>query len=102
MILYLQEYWRQLQDPHTAHYSQIEHSRWFPYDSPSNDSFTLEDSRIQIPPQFCNLQQTSRYRDYFGIDIQKKFSLSYAWDKETNCYIQRDSKFLTYMQNCEQ
>ena len=23
----------------------------------------------------------------FGIDIQKKFSLSYAWDKERNCYI---------------
>ena len=25
----------------------------------------------------------------FGIDIQKKFSLSYAWDKEKNSYIQR-------------
>ena len=23
----------------------------------------------------------------FGIDIQKKFSLSYTWDKEQNCYI---------------
>ena len=32
----------------------------------------------------------------FGIDIQKKFSLSYALDKEKNCYIQRDGKFLTY------
>ena len=32
----------------------------------------------------------------FGIDIQKKFSISYAWDKEKNCYIQRDGKFLTY------
>ena len=38
----------------------------------------------------------------FGIDIQKKFSLSYAWDKETNCYIQRDGKFLTYTWSCEQ
>ena len=37
-----------------------------------------------------------------GIDIQKKFSLSYAWDKEKNCYIQRDGKFLTYTRNCEQ
>ena len=54
-ILYLQKYWRQLQDPHTTHYSQTEHSRWFPYDSPRNDSFTLEDSGIQIHPQFCNL-----------------------------------------------
>ena len=34
---------------------------------------------------------------FFGIDMQKKFSLSYAWDKEKNCYIQRDGKFLTYM-----
>ena len=38
----------------------------------------------------------------FSIDIQKKFSLSYAWDKEKNCYIQRDGKFLTYTWNCEQ
>ena len=38
----------------------------------------------------------------FGIDIQKKFSLSYAWDKEKNYYIQRDGKFLMYTQKCEQ
>ena len=38
----------------------------------------------------------------FGIDIQKKFSLSYTWDKEQNCYIQRNGKFLTYTQNCKQ
>ena len=38
----------------------------------------------------------------FGIDIQKKFSLSYAWDKEQNYYIQSNGKFLTYIQNCEQ
>ena len=38
----------------------------------------------------------------FGIDIQKHFSLSYAWDKEKNCYIQKDGRFLTYTQNCEQ
>ena len=38
----------------------------------------------------------------FGIDIQKKFLLSYAWDKERNCYIQKDGRFLTYTQNCEQ
>ena len=37
----------------------------------------------------------------FGIDIQKKFSLSYAWTKEKNCYIQRDGKFLTTTQNCK-
>ena len=25
----------------------------------------------------------------FGIDVQKKFSIFYAWDKEKNCYIQQ-------------
>ena len=32
----------------------------------------------------------------FGIDIQKKFSLSYAWDKEQQCYIQWNGRFLTF------
>ena len=38
----------------------------------------------------------------FGIDIKEKVSLSYAWDEEKNCYIQKDSRFLTYTRNCEQ
>ena len=38
----------------------------------------------------------------FGIDVQKKFSLSYALDKEKNCYIQKEGRFLTYIRNCEQ
>ena len=38
----------------------------------------------------------------FGIDIEKKFSISYAWDKKKNHYIQRNGKFLTYTRNCEQ
>ena len=38
----------------------------------------------------------------FGTDVQKQFSLSYAWDKEKNCYIQRDGRFLTYTRSCEQ
>ena len=37
----------------------------------------------------------------FGINIQKKFSLSYAWDKERNCYLQRDGKFLVYTHVCD-
>ena len=31
----------------------------------------------------------------FSIDIQK-FSLSYAWDKDKQCFIQRNGKFLTF------
>ena len=38
----------------------------------------------------------------FGIDIQKIFSLLHPWDKEKNCYIQKDGRFLTYTRNCEQ
>ena len=38
----------------------------------------------------------------FGIDIQRNFSISYAWDKEKICYIQKGGKFLTYTKNCEQ
>ena len=38
----------------------------------------------------------------FGIDVEKTFSLSYAWDKEKVCYMQKDGRFLTYTQNCEQ
>ena len=32
----------------------------------------------------------------FGIDIQKKFSLSYAWDKDQQCYIQCNGRFLAF------
>ena len=38
----------------------------------------------------------------FGIDMQRKFSLSYPWGKERNCYIQKEGKFLVYINNCEQ
>ena len=38
----------------------------------------------------------------FGIEVEKKFALSYAWDREKNCYIQKDGRFLTYTRNCEQ
>ena len=37
----------------------------------------------------------------FGISIQKKFSSSYAWDREKNCYLQRDGKFLVYTHTCD-
>ena len=37
-----------------------------------------------------------------GIDVQKKFSLFYACDREKNCYIQKEGRFLTFCRNCEQ
>ena len=38
----------------------------------------------------------------FGIDVHKKFPLSYPWDLERNCYIQKEGRILTYTRNCEQ
>ena len=38
----------------------------------------------------------------FSIDVQNKFSISYAWDTEKNCYVQKEGKFLTYTRNCKQ
>ena len=35
----------------------------------------------------------------FGIDVLNKCSLSYTWDEEKNCYIQKESRFLTYTRN---
>ena len=37
-----------------------------------------------------------------GIDVQKKVTLSYAWDQEKNCYVQKQGRFFTYTRNCEQ
>ena len=48
------------------------------------------------------LPDKHRHRNNFGINIQKKLSISYAWDRLKNCYIQKDGKFLTYTRNCEQ
>ena len=38
----------------------------------------------------------------FVINVQKKFSLYYAWDREKNWYIQKEGRFLNYTRNCEQ
>ena len=38
----------------------------------------------------------------FGIDIQKRHSLSNSWDSDKQLFIQREGSFLTYTRNCEQ
>ena len=43
----------------------------------------------------CN-QQLPDTELIFGIDIQKKFSLSYTWDKDQQCYIQWNGRFLAF------
>ena len=90
------------QDPHTTHNSKTEHCQWFTYDNLRYDSSSLKDSRFQIYPNYVICDRLPDTEMIISIDIQKKFSLSYAWDKEKNCYIQRDGKFLIYTKNCEQ
>ena len=48
------------------------------------------------------MQQITRYRTYFLDRHSAEISISYAWEKEKNCYIQRDGKFITYTRNGEQ
>ena len=58
---------------------------------------------FQICSQLHHMQQTTRNGNTIWNQYpQKKCSLSYAWDKEKNCYIQKDGRFLTYTRNCEQ
>ena len=38
----------------------------------------------------------------FGIDIQKRYSLSYGWDADKQLFILREGSFLIYTRNCEQ
>ena len=46
----------------------------------------IADSKFMHNFIICN--QLPNTELIFGIDIQKKFSLSYAWDKDQQCYIQ--------------
>ena len=60
----------------------------------------LQTAEFKFTHNFIICHQLPETELIFGINIQKKFSLSYAWDKEKNCYIQRNSKFLVYTQSC--
>ena len=38
----------------------------------------------------------------FGIDIEKRYYLSYSWDSDKQLFIQREGSFFTYTRKCEQ
>ena len=56
----------------------------------------LEIAEFKFTHNFILCDQLPETELIFGIDIQKKFSLSYAWDKDKNCYIQWNGKFLVH------
>ena len=61
----------------------------------------LRITEFKFTHNFIICDQLPEMELMFGIDMQRKFSLSYAWDKERNCYIQKEGKFLVYTSNCE-
>ena len=58
-------------------------------------------AKFKFTHNFIICNQLPETELIFGIDIQKTVSLSYAWDKEKNCYIQRNGKFLVYTHSCD-
>ena len=61
----------------------------------------LQIAEFKFMHNFIICNQLPETELIFDINIQKKFSLSYAWDKEKICYIQRDGKFLVYAHTCD-
>ena len=57
-------------------------------------------AEFKFAPNFIICDQLPETELIFGINIQKMFSLSYAWDKDKNCYIQQNGKFLVYTHSC--
>ena len=58
-------------------------------------------AKFKLTHNFIIYNQLPETELIFGIDMQKKFSLSYAWDEKKNCYIQRNGKFLVYTHSCD-
>ena len=82
--------------------AKLNTAKWLTYDSIRIDSTTFRDSLgLNLPTTFIICNQLPETELIFGINMQKKFSLSYAWDKEKNCYIQRNGKFLVYTHSCD-
>ena len=65
-------------------------------------TFQLRIADFKFSHNFIICDRLPKMELVFGIDVQKKFSLSYAWDREKNCYIQKEARFLMYTSNCEQ
>ena len=63
-------------------------------------SLHLRITEFKFTHNFIICDQLPETELIFDINIQKKFSLSYAWDKKRNCYIQSDGKFLVYTHAC--
>ena len=57
-------------------------------------------AEFKFTHNFISYDQLPETELIFGINIQKKFSLSYAWDKDKNFYIQQNGKYLVNTHSC--
>ena len=73
----------------------------FPMSAIGTMELHLRIAEFKLTHNFIICDQFSETELIFGIDMQRKFSLSYAWDKDRNCYIQRKGKFLVYTNSCD-
>ena len=62
----------------------------------------LRSTEFKFTHNFIICDQLPETEPIFGIDIKRKLSLSYMWDKERNCYIHSKGKFLVYTNTCDQ
>ena len=56
----------------------------------------LQIAEFKFTHNFIICDQQPETELILSINIQKKFSLSYTWDKDKNCYVQQNGKFLLY------
>ena len=62
----------------------------------------LRIAEFKVTHNFIICKQLPETELIFGIDIQRKFLISYAWDKEKTVTFKKKENFLTYTKNCEQ
>ena len=58
----------------------------------------LRIAEFKFANNFIICDQLPETEFIFGIDMQRKFSLSYTWDKECNCYIQKEGNIFNLHQ----
>ena len=73
MVLYLQKYWIQLQDPHTAHYSQLNTADGSPMTALGMTVLHLRIAEFKFTHNFVICNRLPDTEIIFNIDTQKKF-----------------------------
>ena len=102
LLFNFSKFWRWFQDLYKPTTAKLNTTNGSPMTALSMTALHLHIADFKCTHNFVIYNRLQDLEIIFGIDIQKKLSLSYAWDKENNHYIQRDGKSLSYTRNCEQ